>query len=412
MLTILLFILILGILVVAHEFGHFITARKSGMKVFEFGFGFPPRVAGFYRDPETKKIVWILGNGKKKSDEQTKEQKATLANTVGGEEREEEYPATLWSINLLPLGGFVKIKGENGENAREADSFGAQKAWKRIIVLAAGVIMNVILAIVVLSIGFMIGLPTDLSEGVDSQAIMVEQPSVVVQQVEDNSPAKIAGIEFGDKILRIGSADMAWFENENLLGEEINSQKLIEYVNAHSSEEMSLVIKRSEEDLVIKMTPEMIKNADSPKLGIALADAGVIRYPWYLAIYKGFIATFIVLINIFVGFYFLLKNLILGHGLVFDIAGPVGIASLVGQSAKLGFNYLLNITAMLSLSLAAINILPIPALDGGRIVFVILEKILKKPVPMKYEQIAHTIGFLLLMTLIVVVTWRDVAKLF
>jgi len=235
---------------------------------------------------------------------------------------------------------------------------------------------------------------------------------VVVQQVEDNSPAKIAGIEFGDKILRIGSADMAWFENENLLGEEINSQKLIEYVNAHSSEEMSLVIKRSEEDLVIKMTPEMIKNADSPKLGIALADAGVIRYPWYLAIYKGFIATFIVLINIFVGFYFLLKNLILGHGLVFDIAGPVGIASLVGQSAKLGFNYLLNITAMLSLSLAAINILPIPALDGGRIVFVILEKILKKPVPMKYEQIAHTIGFLLLMTLIVVVTWRDVAKLF
>ena len=138
----------------------------------------------------------------------------------------------------------------------------------------------------------------------------------------------------------------------------------------------------------------------------------MIRYPWYLAIYKGFIATFIVLINIFVGFYFLLKNLILGHGLVFDIAGPVGIASLVGQSAKLGFNYLLNITAMLSLSLAAINILPIPALDGGRIVFVILEKILKKPVPMKYEQIAHTIGFLLLMTLIVVVTWRDVAKLF
>ena len=410
MLTVLLFILILGLLVVAHEFGHFITARKSGMKVFEFGFGFPPRVAGFYKDPETKKIVWILGNGKKKG--QKEEQKSTLANTVGGEEREEEYPSTLWSLNLLPLGGFVKIKGENGEDGKDNDSFGFQKAWKKIVVLAAGVVMNVILAIVILSIGFMIGLPTDLSEGIDSQAIVVEQPSVIVQQVEDNSPAKIAGIEFGDKILRIGSADMTWFENENLVGEEINSQKLIEYVNTHSSEEMSLVIKRSEENVVIKMTPEMIKNADSPKLGIALADAGVIRYPWYLAIYKGFIATFIVLINIFVGFYFLLKNLILGHGLVFDIAGPVGIASLVGQSAKLGFNYLLNITAMLSLSLAAINILPIPALDGGRIVFVILEKILKKPVPMKYEQIAHTIGFLLLMTLIVVVTWRDVAKLF
>jgi len=412
MLTVLLFILILGLLVVAHEFGHFITARKSGMKVFEFGFGFPPRVVGFYKDPETKKIVWVLGNGKKKEGEQTETQKSTLANTVGGEEREEEYPATLWSINLLPLGGFVKIKGENGEDGKDTDSFGFQKAWKKVVVLSAGVIMNVILAIVILSIGFMIGLPTDLSSGVDDSAIIVEEPSVIVQQIEDNSPAQTAGLEFGDKILRIGASDVNWFENAELAGENINSQKLITYVNEHSTEEMSLVIERQGENKVIQIKPEMIKNAETPKLGIALADAGVIRYPWYIAIYKGFVATFIGLINIFVGFYYLLKGLILGQGLVFDVAGPVGIANIVGQSAKLGFNYLLNITAMLSLSLAAINILPIPALDGGRIVFVVLEKILKKPVPMKYEQIAHTIGFVLLMTLIVVVTWRDVAKLF
>ena len=411
MLTVLLFILILGLLVVAHEFGHFITARKSGMKVFEFGFGFPPRAFGFYRDPVTKKLVWIFGSGKTK--EQKENQKSTLANTVGGEEREEEYPATLWSINYLPLGGFVKIKGENGENAQEKDSFGAQKAWKRIIVLAAGVIMNIILAFVVLSVGFMIGLPTDLSGGnSDPRAIIVEKPSVVVEQVEDNSPAKAAGIQFGDKILRIGASDMNWFEGDKLLGEEINSQKLIDYVSLHIVEESSLVVERAGQNLIIKMTPKMIKNVDTPKLGVALADAGVIRYPWYLAIYKGFIATFVVLLNIFIGFYYLIKNLVLGHGLIFDVAGPVGIATIVGQSAKLGFNYLLNVVAMLSLSLAAINILPIPALDGGRIVFVILEKILKKPVPMKYEQLAHTTGFLLLMILVVVVTYRDVAKLF
>lgn len=410
MLTILLFILILGILVVAHEFGHFITARKSGMKVFEFGFGFPPRVGGFYRDPETKKFVWIWGNGNKK--EQTEEQKSTLANTVGGGERVEEYPSTLWSINLLPLGGFVKIKGENGEDIKDKDSFGFAKAWKRIVVLAAGVTMNILLAFVILSVGFMIGLPTDLSTGIDPQAIVVEKASVVVEQVEDNSPAQTAGIQFGDKILRIGASDMNWFDGNNLLGEEINSRKLVNYINLHSAEESSLVVERAGKNLVIKMTPEMIKNADTPKLGIALADAGVIRYPWYLAIYKGLVATFVVLLNIFIGFYYLIKNLILGHGLVVDVAGPVGIASIVGQSAKLGFNYLLNVTAMLSLSLAAINILPIPALDGGRILFVILEKILKKPVPMKYEQVAHTIGFVLLMLLVVVVTWRDVAKLF
>ncbi|EKE06570.1 MAG: hypothetical protein ACD_18C00325G0002 [uncultured bacterium] len=411
MLTVLLFILILGLLVVAHEFGHFITARKSGMKVFEFGFGFPPRALGFYCDPQSKKFVWIFGSGKTK--EQKEKQKSTLANTVGGEEREEEYPSTLWSLNWLPLGGFVKIKGENGENSQDNDSFGAQKAWKKIVVLAAGVTMNVILAFVVLSLGLMIGLPTDLSGGDnDPQAIIIEKPSVVVEQVEDASPAKAAGIQFGDKILRIGSADMNWFEGEKLIGEEINSQKLVTYVNEHSSEEMSLVIERTGQNLVLKITPEMIKNASTPKLGIALVDAGIIKYPWYLAIYKGFTATFILLANIFVGFYYLLKNLILGNGLIADVAGPVGIATIVGQSAKLGFNYLLNIIAMLSLSLAAINILPIPALDGGRIVFVILEKIFGKPVPMKYEQIAHTIGFLLLMLLVVVVTFRDVVKLF
>jgi len=212
--------------------------------------------------------------------------------------------------------------------------------------------------------------------------------------------------------LRIGASDMNWFEGDKLLGEEINSQKLIDYVSLHIVEESSLVVERAGQNLIIKMTPKMIKNVDTPKLGVALADAGVIRYPWYLAIYKGFIATFVVLLNIFIGFYYLIKNLVLGHGLIFDVAGPVGIATIVGQSAKLGFNYLLNVVAMLSLSLAAINILPIPALDGGRIVFVILEKILKKPVPMKYEQLAHTIGFLLLMILVVVVTYRDVAKLF
>lgn len=410
MLTILLFILILGILVVVHEFGHYITARKSGMKVFEFGFGFPPRIGGFYRDPATKKFVLVWGNGNKK--EQTEEQKSTLSNTVGGGERMEEFPSTLWSINLLPLGGFVKIKGENGEDTKDSDSFSAHKAWKRIVVLAAGVTMNILLAFVILSVGFTIGLPTDLSTGTDPQAIVVEKASVVVEQVEDNSPAQVAGIQFGDKILRIGTADVDWFDGDNLLGEEINSEKLVGYVNLHSSEELSLLVERAGEKMIIKMTPGNVKNSDTPKLGIALADAGVIRYPWYLAIYKGFVATFIVLINIFIGFYYLIKNLILGQGLIVDVAGPVGIASIVGQSAKLGFNYLLNVTAMLSLSLAAINILPIPALDGGRIIFVILEKILKKPVPMKYEQIAHTIGFVLLMLLVVVVTWRDVAKLF
>lgn len=373
MLTIVIFILILGLLVLAHEFGHFITARKSGMKVFEFGFGFPPRILGVYRDSATKKLVWKFGKEK------------------------EEIPTTIYSLNLLPLGGFVRIKGEDGGQANEPDSFGFQKAWKRAVVLAAGVTMNVILAGALLSFGFMIGLPTDLSAGVDKYAVIVKEAQVMVQAVDKASPAEEAGIKFGDRILKID-------------GQEIkNSEGMVNYVQANFDKELLLVVERGGEQTELKMTPRLVKPGEgTPRLGVMLADAGVIRYPWYIALYKGFVAAGIGLINIFIAFYLLIKNLILGQGLMFEVSGPVGIAVMVGQSARLGISYLINVTAMISLSLAAINILPIPALDGGRILFILIEKIIRRPLPMKYEQLAHTIGFVLLMILIVVVTGRDV----
>ncbi len=389
MVTILLFIVILGVLVVVHEWGHYYSAKKFGIKVHEFGFGYPPRAFGWYRDPKTKKIVWIWGKGK-----------SSLKETVSGNEQNSEFPGMLWSINWLPLGGFVRIKGENGERAKEADSFGYHKAWKRITVLAAGVIMNFILAAVVLGFGFMIGLPTDLSEGIDKHAQIVEAPSVIVESVEEGLPADVAGMVFGDKITSVDGVLVA------------GANDLIEYIKTHGDNEVTVRIMRGQEELDIKLTPTVTDGESAPRLGISIAEAGIIRYPWYIAIYKGFAAAGIGLITIFVSFYYLIGSLVTGQGLMFDIAGPVGIAQIVGQSAKLGFHYVLNVVAMLSLSLAAINILPIPALDGGRILFIIIEKIIGRPVSMKYEQLAHTIGFLLLMALVVVVTWRDIAKLF
>ncbi|PLX26133.1 RIP metalloprotease RseP [Candidatus Parcubacteria bacterium] len=401
MITVLLFILILGVLVIAHEFGHFITARMSGMKVYEFGFGYPPRVFSFYRDPETKKIKIIWGKGK-----------SNLKKTVSGDEQQDEFPGMLWSINLLPIGGFVRIKGENGEEAQDPDSFGAHKAWKRIVVLVAGVTMNVILAGIVLGVGFMIGLPTDMSQGVDKHAQVLESPSIIVQQVQPHTPAEEAGVKFGDKILRVGEGDTEWTKEKEWNGESVDSMSFISFVNEREGEEISLVIARGEEEFITTLVPEVFEGEEVAKIGVALADAGIVRYPWFIAIYKGFVAAVFGLMNIFIAFYYLIKNLMLGQGLLFDVAGPVGIANIVGQSAKLGINYLLNVTAMLSLSLAAINILPIPALDGGRILFILIEKIIRRPVPIKYEQLAHTIGFMLLMLLVVVVTWRDVVGLF
>jgi len=378
MLTLVIFLVVLALLVLVHEFGHFVTARKAGMKVFEFGFGFPPRAFGVQRIGRSWRFFW----GREKEIQQV------------------DSESTIYSFNWLPLGGFVKIKGEDGEAVDEPDSFGFQKAWKRVIVLDAGVTMNFVLAGVLLGIGFMIGLPTDVYEGIDKGAILVEQQKVLVQMVEKGSPAEKAGIKFGDEVVSINNEAVK------------SSQSMVAFVQAHGKEELTLKIKRAKEDILIKATPSVIKTGETTaRLGLMLADAGIVRYPWYMAIYKGFVAAGIGLVNIFIAFYILIKNLIIGKGLAFDVSGPVGIAVMVGQSAKLGINYLINVTAMISLSLAAINILPIPALDGGRILFIIIEKIIRRPVNKKVEQYAHLIGFALLMLLIVVVTGRDILGL-
>lgn len=389
MATLIIFLLVLSVLVIAHEWGHFIVARKCGMRVYEFGLGFPPRLGGIYKNPKTGKWTWVWGKGK-----------SSLKETVGGDPREEEYPGTLYSFNWLPLGGFVRIKGENGEAGNDKDSFTYHKAWKRSAVLVAGVTMNVILAGLLLAGGLMIGLPADFSAGIDERAIVVEEPAVMIQQVETDSPADKAGFAFGDKVL-------------SLNGEAAEgTDEMIAYVGQRGGETLTLEVDRAGELLTFEIAPTVLEQGDQPRLGVVLADAGVIRYPWYWAIPKGFIAAFFGLINIFVGLFLLLKHLILGQGLLFEVSGPVGIANVIGQSARLGVNYLIHVSAMISLSLAALNILPIPALDGGRLLFVIIEKITGKPVPMRYEQTAHTVGFVLLMTLILVVTWRDIVNIF
>lgn len=388
MFTVILFIVILSLLVSVHEFGHFVAARKSGMRVYEFGLGFPPRALGVYRDPVTKKFVWVRAG------------KSNLSETVGGDERIEEYPATVYSLNWLPLGGFCKIKGESGEDANQLDSFGFQKSWKRVTVLVAGVAMNIVLAALLFSLGFSIGLPTDVSDGIDPEAIVVQEPGVIVEQVVKDSPAQKAGVKFGDKILALDNVAV------------YSAKQMMAYVEAHGTSQIAVHLKRGQEDKIVTATPvKLLVGGSGPRLGVRLADAAVIRYPWYRAIPKGFAAAGIGLVNIFISFYILIKNLVIGHGLAFDVSGPVGIASIVGQSARLGVQYLIQVTAMISLSLAAINILPIPALDGGRVLFVIIEKITRKKVPMQYEQLAHTIGFVLLMVLVVIVTGRDIIGL-
>lgn len=357
--TILIFILILGVLVFSHEFGHFILAKRAGIRVDEFGFGLPPRLFGIKR----------------------------------GE--------TLYSLNLLPFGGFVKIYGEEGEGKEDSNSFSSKSVSVRAKIIAAGVIMNIIFAFFIFSLGHAIGLPTEISDDFSGN---VKNPKIQITQIVKNSPAESSGLKIGDEILglRING-------NSFLISKTGDLQNL---VLQHKGKELIIAIKRGSEKMDKNLVPRQTYPSSEGPMGIGMVKTGIISYPWYIAPIKGFETTFIALWGIISAFFFVIKGLVISGKVGMDVAGPIGIAVLTSQALKLGFIYILQLTAFLSLNLALINIIPFPALDGGRLLFLAIEKIRGKRVPSSVEKLVHGIGFALLILLIVVVTFRDVRKLF
>jgi regulator of sigma E protease len=351
--TIIVFILILSVLVFVHELGHFFTARKSGIAVEEFGLGFPPR-------------IW----GKKK----------------GG---------TLYSVNWIPLGGFVKIKGEDGENRQDADSFGHKGFWTKSLVLSAGVLMNVVLAFVLLSFGFMFGLPQALDNS-ELNAPYVKGVKVQITAVIKDSPAAAAGIKANDQIIRLNGQEVQ------------NEDQVLNYIKEHQEEEIVLSLASAGQIKDVSVKPGQVAGYEGGKaLGINIVQVGLVKYGFWASWYHGLTATGILLFRIVLAFYGLLKNLIMGAGVAADLSGPVGVAVLTGQVVDLGLAYVIQFAAMLSLNLAVINFFPFPALDGGRFLFLVIEKIRRKPNNQKVENLIHNLGFSLLMLLIVFITYRD-----
>jgi len=365
LLTIIIFILILGLLILSHEFGHFISAKKAGMKVEEFGIGFPPRLFSFKK----------------------------------GE--------TLYSINLIPLGGFVKIFGEqkpeeesskNVNQKLEKRAFFNKPIWQRAIVLVMGVVMNFLLAVILLSIVHSIGVPTILNQ----ESSMLERAKniqIQILQVAKESPAKEAGIKVGDVIknLSVDGYQISIYETENVQ----------EFIDQHIGEKVVLTIQRGKETLKKELIPRISPPKEEGPMGIALAKVGLIKYPWYSAILRGFKTAG----ELLIAFVSLFYSLILKGTLMGELAGPVGIATLVSQATKLGFVYILQFTAIISINLVIINILPFPALDGGRLLFLAIEKIKGSPVNIKVERIANALGFILLIALMVLVTFRDISRI-
>lgn len=351
--TLLLFIIVLSLLVFVHELGHFLVAKKMGMKVEEFGFGFPPRMAGIQKDN------------------------------------------TIYSINWIPLGGFVRIKGESGEHKGDSDSFASKKAWQRFSVLVAGVVMNLFLAVVLLSIGFMIGLPQIIDENLPASA-RVSSSVLTVMTVVADSPAAKAGIQQGDVVEMIDGKLFSTADEART------------YIASEAADGTALQVRGQDQTVrTYQLTSELLTEANVTGVGIGLVQTGLVSYPFFHAIIQGVAATALFTTEVVKAFALMIASLVTGQGLGVDLSGPIGIAVITGQVAALGFVYLLQFIALLSINLAVINVLPFPALDGGRILFLFIEKLRGRAVNQKIEIAAHNLGFMLLMVLVVLVTYKD-----
>lgn len=360
MLTVLYFLIVIGVLVVVHEFGHFITAKRAGMKVEEFGFGFPPRLFG-----------WKKGE-------------------------------TVYSFNWIPFGGFVKILGEDGDSRNVPGAFTSKPIGRRLIVILAGVVMNFILAAVLLMVVNTIGIRVGLGDIDDEVTANAKDVYVQILSVTPDSPAHKAGLEMFDEIVGFQFGDAVTPVEK--------AQEVRDIINANAGKELSIVINRGGEVMI--KTAQLPETAENGLLGIIPARTGLVSYPWYESLWRGFVDAVNLTIQTAVGYYQLITTLIFEGRLMSEVSGPIGIAQMTGKVAEVGFRFLLQFTALISVNLAILNSIPFPALDGGRALMLVIEKIKGSPVPAKVEGAINSLGFLLLIALMVYATISDIGRLF
>lgn len=373
--TIVAFLLILSVLVLIHELGHYLTAKFFGVKVEEFGFGFPPRAWG-------KKI---------------------------GE--------TIYSVNFLPIGGFVKLFGEDeaggGRLSLPAKSvepraksdksyaqssmpyaqkraFFARPVWQRFVIVFAGVFMNFVLAV---------GIWTYL---VAAEGIPTPGNSVVVAQVAPNSPAQKAGLKVNDVIVSLNNMPVT------------NPNQIITYTQKHLGQTMTLQLKTHNSQVkTVSLTPRVHYPAGQGAMGVAIAQTITYqKYPWYVAPYVGLCQSLSQMQQMVSMLGQVVAQLVIQRQVPQGLAGPVGIAQLTGEVVQIGPFATLSLVALLSLNLAVLNVLPIPALDGGRLFFILFEGITRHKVSPKFEGYAHAIGMIALLILIAVITFHDIFRIF
>jgi len=382
--TVIIFLIVLAVLIFVHELGHFLAARACGIRVDSFKIGFGPKM-----------ISW-----------RSKNQESWLGGTEYG-------------INWIPFGGYVKIYGENGELSElPADaaktrglrglSLVHKNRWQQAIVLVAGVLGNFIFAWLLYTIIFTAGVAVS-TDSFSQYASRFQNQRVMITDVISGSPADKAGLVAGDAIgclsvngqqggdkCEIDSAEQVQAFIANIVkGQSVE----IDYGNGRGPAKSVNVVP------VTGLVPGKYA------IGIAMDDAADLRLPIWSAAWAGLEYTGELIKETVVGLYTFIANIFVGHPDFSQVAGPIGIAGIVGNAADLGFTYLLMITAIISINLGVINLVPFPALDGGRILFVAIEGVIRRRISPKFTNAVNTVGFVLLMILMVAVTYKDIAKL-
>ena len=370
--SIIIFIIILSALIIVHELGHFLVAKKFGIRVDEFGLGFPPRV--------TKLFTW---------------------------------KGTPFTLNWLPFGGFVKIFGENPAESSQlggsaskyleaeppigADNFQSKNRGIQASVLVAGVAGNFLFAWFLISLGFIVGLPAPAN-----LSLPVENAHIVITAVLPTTPAATAGLKSGDVILSLSRGEI-----HSLLTPEAASLFI-----AESREPVTFTVERGKKISEKVVIPAENIISDRLAVGVSMDVVGIVKLPPHKALWYGLKTTseLTLLTGRAIGAF--IGQALLGRASLSGITGPIGIVGMVGDVRELGLTYLLTFTALLSINLTIINLLPLPALDGGRLLFVGIEGVTRRSIPPRIFNVLNTASFALLILLMLLITVQDVRNIF
>jgi regulator of sigma E protease len=364
--TVLIFLAVLFVLILVHEWGHYITAKKTGMQVDEFGIGFPPKLFG---------------------------------RKVG----ETEY-----TLNALPIGGFVRIAGENAEDIAAGEeastnprSFVHKPKWAQALVLVAGVAMNIIFAWFLYVIVYMVGVPTIVNE-----TTAPPNAPLTIVTVTPDSPAAAADVPVG-AVVRAVSAGTATLSV-------LTPTAFQSFITENQDAMVTLTLEQAGEVALVTLSPATDVVPGEPEravLGVSVGLLATESLSVGAAVARASTQTIEMLGAVTVGLGTLLAQAVTGNGSLEQVAGPIGIAGMVGDAAAIGLTTLMLFTAFISLNLAVINMLPFPALDGGRLVMVAIEALTRRPINPVWVLRVNTVGFILLLGLMVVVTVNDILRI-